>query len=34
MRFKIKEISINTGNIQWGAENNTSYYVIKLGERL
>ena len=32
--FKIKEIVIDKGNLDWGAEENKEYFVIRLGEKL
>lgn len=34
MRFKIEVITISDGKEEWGAEKDTLYYVIKLGERI
>lgn len=34
MMFKIKEILIDTGKPEWGAECGIKYFVIKLGERI
>lgn len=34
MLFAIKDITISTGKIEWGAEKDVKYYVIKLGERI
>lgn len=34
MTFKIKEILVDTGKPEWGAEEGTKYFVIKLGERI
>ena len=34
MTFAIKEIAINPGRTEWGAEKGKMYFVIKLGKRL
>lgn len=34
MRFEIKSINKTTGRIEWGAEKDKTYYVIKLGNRI
>lgn len=34
MRFKIEKITIGAGVPEWGAAQDTTYFVIKLGERL
>lgn len=34
MRFELKEIIIGLGKQEWGAEPNTEYFVLKLGERI
>lgn len=33
MTFVVREIVIDTGNPEWGAEPGKQYYVIRLGER-
>ena len=33
-RFKFDGIEKNTGRIEWGAESEKIYYVIKIGERV
>ncbi len=32
--FEVKEISIGTGNPEWGAEPGKEYFIIKLGKRI
>lgn len=34
MAFKIEDIEISKGKEEWGAEDGSVYFVIKLGERL
>ena len=34
MIFKIDDITISTGNVEWGAEEGKKYFVIKIGERI
>lgn len=34
MTYRIKDIHIGYGKQEWGAESNTKYYVISLGERI
>ena len=32
--FKIEDIEISEGKTEWGAEEETQYFIIKLGERI
>lgn len=34
MIFQIKEIFKGKGNVEWGANNEETYYIIRLGERI
>ena len=34
MTFAIKELVVDQGKPEWGAEDNTEYFVIRLGKRL
>ena len=34
MKWTIREIAVDYGNTQWGAESGKKYFVIRLGERV
>lgn len=34
MTFEVKEIKIDTGNTDWGAEEGKEYFIIRLGKRI
>lgn len=34
MEFEIESISIDTGKSEWGAKENTDYFIIKLGVKV
>ena len=34
MTFEIKALSVDEGNVEWGAEKGKKYFVIKLGKRI